>query len=47
MMRQLTIALSLFAAITSQQTLAQTTDPVVMTVVELFLFLVQSSVFVQ
>ena len=32
MMRQLTIALSLFAAITSQQTLAQTTDPVVMTV---------------
>ena len=32
MMRQLTIALSVFAAITSQQTLAQTTDPVVMTV---------------
>ena len=32
MMRQLTIALSLFAAITSQQTLAQTTDPVIMTV---------------
>ena len=32
MMRQLTIALSLFAVITSQQTLAQTTDPVVMTV---------------
>ncbi len=32
MMRQLTIALSLFAAITSQQTMAQTTDPVVMTV---------------
>lgn len=32
MMRQLTIALSVFAAIISQQTLAQTTDPVVMTV---------------
>lgn len=32
MMRKLTIALSLFAAITSQQTLAQTSDPTVMTI---------------
>ena len=32
MMRNLTIALSLFAAITSQQTLAQSSDPTVMTI---------------
>ena len=32
MMRKLTIALSLFAAITSQQTLAQSSDPTVMTI---------------
>ena len=31
-MRKLTIALSLFAAITSQQTLAQSSDPTVMTI---------------